>query len=90
MSSRSACATATGRSCSCAASIENAAGERRTLPALRAVLADDSGTELRRWRVAALLRVLPAGETTTFEGWLANPPAGAARLSVDFVAADGE
>ncbi len=71
-------------------SIENAAGERRTLPALRAVLADDSGTELRRWRVAALLRVLPAGETTTFEGWLANPPAGAARLSVDFAAADGE
>ena len=70
--------------------VENEAGERRTLPALRAVLADDSGTELRRWRVAALLRVLPAGETTTFEGWLANPPAGAARLSVDFAAADGE
>ena len=70
--------------------VENAAGERRTLPALRVVLADDSGTELQRWRVAALLRILPAGETTTFEGWLANPPAGAARLSVDFVAADGE
>ena len=70
--------------------VENAAGERRTLPALRVVLADDSGTELQRWRVAALLQVLPAGETTTFEGWLANPPAGAARLSVDFVAADGE
>ena len=66
--------------------VENAIGKSRRLPALRAVLVDEAGAELRRWPVAALARVLDSGQSTTFESWLDDPPAAAARLSVDFVA----
>ena len=68
--------------------IENAIEHKRTVPALQAVLADDAGTELHRWRVAAVSSVLDGGQSTTFESWLAGPPEGAARVSVGFVADD--
>ena len=70
--------------------IENTIGHSRTVPALQAVLADEAGTELHRWRVAAVSSVLEDGQSTTFESWLAGPPEGAARVSVDFVADGGE
>ena len=66
--------------------VESAAGRRRTLPALQVVLADEVGNELHRWPIAAVSRVLEGGQSTVFEGWLENPPEGAAKLSVDFVA----
>ena len=68
--------------------IENAIEHSRVVPALQAVLADEAGTELHRWRVAAVSSVLDAGQSTTFESWLASPPEGAARVSVGFVADD--
>ena len=66
--------------------VENTTDKGRRLPPLRAVLADETGTELHEWPVAALLRVLDGGQLTAFESWLENPPEGAAKLSVDFVA----
>lgn len=66
--------------------IENTIENSRTVPALQAVLVDEAGTELHRWRVAAVATVLGAGQTTTFESWLAEPPEGAARVTVGFVA----
>ncbi len=65
--------------------IENTIENSRTVPALQAVLVDEAGTELHRWRVAAVSTVLGAGQTTTFESWLAEPPEGAARVTVGFV-----
>ena len=70
--------------------VENSIGHSRTVPALQAVLADEAGAELHRWRVAAVSSVLENGQSTTFESWLASPPEGAARVSVDFVADGGE
>ena len=70
--------------------VENTIGESRALPALQATLADEAGTALHRWRVAAVSRVLDSGQSTTFKSWLTNPPAGAVRLSVEFVADDRE
>ena len=66
--------------------IENTIDNSRTVPTLQAVLVDEAGTELHRWRVAAVSTVLDAGQTTTFESWLAEPPEGAARVMVGFVA----
>ena len=68
--------------------IENAIEHSRTVPALEAVLADEAGAELHRWRLAALSSALDGGQSTTFESWLASPPEGAARVSVSFVADD--
>ena len=68
--------------------IENTIDNSRTVPVLQAVLVDEAGTELHRWRVAAVSTVLDAGQTTTFESWLAEPPKGAARVMVGFVAED--
>ena len=68
--------------------IENTIENSRTVPALQAVLVDEAGTELHRWRVAAVSTVLDAGQSTSFESWLAEPPEGAARVSVGFVADD--
>ena len=68
--------------------IENTIENSRTVPALQAVLVDEAGTELHRWRVAAVATVLGAGQTTTFESWLAEPPEGAARVTVGFVVED--
>ena len=69
--------------------VENTIEYSRTVPALQAVLADEAGTELHRWRVAAVSPVLSGGQSTAFESWLASPPEGAARVSVGFVA-DGQ
>lgn len=66
--------------------VESAVGRPRTVPVLQAVLADEAGDELQRWPVAVVSRVLGGGKSTVFEGWLEDPPAGAAKLSVDFVA----
>ena len=68
--------------------IENTIENSRTVPTLQAVLVDEAGTELHRWRVAAVATVLGAGQTTTFESWLAEPPEGAARVTVGFVVED--
>ena len=68
--------------------IENTIENSRTVPVLQAVLVDEAGTELHRWRVAAVSTVLDAGQTTTFESWLAAPPEGAAQVTVGFVAED--
>ena len=68
--------------------IENTIENSRTVPTLQAVLVDEAGTELHRWRVAAVSTVLGAGQSTTFESWLAEPPEGAARVTVGFVAED--
>ena len=69
--------------------VDNTIEHNRAVPALQAVLADEAGTELHRWRVAAVSAVLEGGQSTTFESWLASPPEGAARVSVGFVA-DGQ
>lgn len=69
--------------------VENITDKGRRLPPLRAVLADESGSELHQWPVAALARVLDGGQSTPFESWLEDPPEGAARVSVGFVAEDG-
>ena len=68
--------------------VENTTDKGRWLPPLRAVLADEAGTELHEWPVAALSRVLDGGQSTPFESWLEDPPEGAVKLSVDFVADD--
>ena len=68
--------------------IENTIAHSRTVPTLQAVLADEAGAELHRWRVATVSSVLDAGQSTTFESWLADPPEGAARVTVGFVAED--
>lgn len=65
--------------------IENTIAHSRTVPPLQAVIADEAGAELHRWRVAAVSSVLDAGQSTTFESWLPHPPEGAARVSVGFV-----
>ena len=70
--------------------VENTTEKGRRLPPLRAVLADEAGTALHQWPVAALTRVLDGGQSTPFESWLEDPPEGAARLSVDFVGEDQE
>ena len=69
--------------------VENTTEDSRRVPALRAVLADDAGREVYRWRVAVVARVLDGGQSTTFTSWLARPPERAARFSVDFAADDG-
>ena len=69
--------------------VENTAEKGRRLPVLRAVLADEAGAALHEWPVAALADVLDGGQSTPFESWLENPPEGAAKVSVGFVA-DGE
>ena len=69
--------------------VENTIEYSRTVPALQAALVDEAGTELHRWRVAAVSPVLSGGQSTAFESWLASPPEGAARVSVSF-AADGQ
>ena len=68
--------------------VENTTDKGRRLPALLAVLADEAGIELHEWPVAALSRVLDGGQSTPFESWLEDPPEGAVKLSVDFVADD--
>ena len=68
--------------------VENTTEKGRRLPPLRAVLADEAGSALHRWPVAALARVLDGGQSTPFESWLKNPPEGAAKVSVGFVADD--
>ena len=68
--------------------IENTIENSRTVPTLQAVLVDEAGAALHRWRVAAVSTVLGAGQTTTFESWLAEPPEGAARVIVSFAAED--
>ena len=68
--------------------VENATEKGRRMPPLRAVLADEAGAALHEWPVAALLRVLDGGQSTAFESWLENPPEGAAKVSVGFVADD--
>ena len=68
--------------------VENTTEKGRRLPPLRAVLAEETGAELHRWPVAALSRVLDGGQSTVFESWLEDPPGGAVKLSVDFVADD--
>ena len=68
--------------------VENTTQKGRRLPALRATLADEAGTELHEWPVAAQSPVLDGGQSTPFESWLENPPEGAARVSVGFVADD--
>ena len=70
--------------------VENTIGVNRRVPALQATLADEAGTALHRWPLAAVSRVLDGGQSTTFKSWLADPPAGAVRLSVEFVADDRE
>ena len=69
--------------------VQNTTEKGRRLPPLRAVLADEAGSALHQWPVAALARVLDGGQSTPFESWLENPPEGAAKVSVGFVA-DGE
>ena len=69
--------------------VENTTEKGRRLPPLRAVLADEAGSALHQWPVTALARVLDGGQSTPFESWLENPPEGAAKVSVGFVA-DGE
>ncbi len=69
--------------------VENTTEKGRRLPPLRAVLADEAGAALHQWPVAALTRVLDGGQSTPFESWLEDPPEGAAKVSVGFVA-DGE
>ena len=66
--------------------VENTIEHPRAVPVLQAVLSDQDGTELHRWRVATVSPVLGGGEATSFESWLASPPEGAARVSVGFVA----
>ena len=66
--------------------VENTTAKDRRLPALRAVLTDEVGTELHQWPVAVSARVLDGGQSSTFESWLENPPERATKLSVDFVA----
>ena len=68
--------------------VENTTDKGRRLPPLSAVLADEAGTELHEWPVAALSRVLDGGQSAPFESWLEDPPEGAVKLSVDFVADD--
>ena len=68
--------------------VENTTEKGRRLPPLRAMLADETGSTLHRWPVAALARVLDGGQSTPFESWLENPPEGAAKVSVGFVADD--
>ena len=68
--------------------VENTTEKGRRLPPLRAVLADEAGAELHQWPVAALSRVLDGGQSTAFESWLEDPPEGAAKVSVGFVADD--
>ena len=68
--------------------VENTTEKGRRLPPLRAVLADEAGSALHQWPVAALARVLDGGQSTPFESWLENPPEGAAKVSVGFVADD--
>ncbi|MDE0203385.1 MAG: zinc-ribbon domain-containing protein [Rhodospirillaceae bacterium] len=69
--------------------VENTTEKGRRLPPLRAVLVDEAGSALHEWPVAALARVLGDGQSTPFESWLEDPPEGAAKVSVGFVA-DGE
>ena len=66
--------------------VENTIEHARAVPVLEAVLTDEDGTELHRWRVATLSSVLDAGQSTTFESWVAHPPEEAARVSVGFLA----
>ena len=66
--------------------VENTAEKGRRLPPLRAVLVDEAGATLHEWPVAALARVLDDGQSTPFESWLEDPPEGAAKVSVGFVA----
>ena len=66
--------------------VENTTDKGRRLPPLRAVLADEAGAALHQWPVAALTRVLDGGQSTAFESWLEDPPEGAAKVSVGFVA----
>ena len=68
--------------------VENTTEKGRRLPPLRAMLADEAGSALHQWPVAALARVLDGGQSTPFESWLENPPEGAAKVSVGFVADD--
>ena len=68
--------------------VENTTEKGRRLPPLRAVLANEAGAALHQWPVAALTRVLDGGQSTAFESWLENPPEGAAKVSVGFVADD--
>ena len=68
--------------------VENTTEKGRRLPPLRAVLADKAGAALHQWPVAALALVLDGGQSTPFESWLEDPPEGAVKLSVDFVADD--
>ena len=68
--------------------VENTTERGRRLPPLRAVLADEAGAALHQWPVAALARVLDGGQSTAFESWLEDPPEGAAKVSVGFVADD--
>ena len=70
--------------------VENTTDKGRRLPPLRAMLADETGAALHEWPVAALARGLDGGQSTPFESWLENPPEGAARVSVGFVADDGD
>ena len=70
--------------------VENTIRHSRRVPALQAVLADEAGRKLYRWRAAPVSSVLDGGQSTTFESWLANPPEAAASLSVDFVAGGRE
>lgn len=69
--------------------VENTTGHSRRVPALRAVLADEGDAALLRWPVAVASSVLDSGQSTTFDSWLENPPEGATRLSVEFVARGG-
>lgn len=68
--------------------VENTTEKGRRLPSLQAVLADEAGATLLQWPVAALALVLDGGQSTPFESWLEDPPEGAVKLSVDFVADD--
>ena len=68
--------------------VENTTEKGRRLPPLQAVLADEAGATLLQWPVAALALVLDGGQSTPFESWLEDPPEGAVKLSVDFVADD--
>ena len=68
--------------------VENTTEKGRRLPGLQAVLADEAGAALHQWPVAALARVLDGGQSTPFESWLEDPPEGAAKVSVGFVADD--
>ena len=66
--------------------VENTTEKGRRLPPLRAVLVDEAGAALHEWPVAALARALDGGQSTPFESWLEDPPEGAAKVSVGFVA----